>query len=285
MTLKIRTATLADVPAMAQICYDAFADISGQHGFPADFPHVDAAIAYLSDCVSHEELYSIVAEQDGRVVGSNVLDERNPIRAIGPITVDTSHQDGQVGRALMAAVLSRVSEREALGVRLVQVAYNGRSLALYTKLGFEAREPLACFQGTVPGPAVPGYAVRAATSDDRDALNALCGRVHGHARPGELDDAIAKGTAKLVMRDSRITGFATSIAYFGHGVAETNDDLQALITATPEMGGPGLLIPVRNAALMRWCLSQGLRISQTLTLMSRGLYNEPTGAWFPSISN
>ena len=34
---------------------------------------------------------------------------------------------------------------------------------------------------------------------------------------------------------------------------------------------------------MRWCLSQGLHIVQSLTLMSRGLYNEPRGAWLPSV--
>jgi hypothetical protein len=34
---------------------------------------------------------------------------------------------------------------------------------------------------------------------------------------------------------------------------------------------------------MRWCLSRGLRIDQTMTLMTTGLYNQPGGAWLPSI--
>ena len=33
----------------------------------------------------------------------------------------------------------------------------------------------------------------------------------------------------------------------------------------------------------RWCLSNGLRVVQPMTLMSAGLYNEPAGAWSPSI--
>jgi len=36
-------------------------------------------------------------------------------------------------------------------------------------------------------------------------------------------------------------------------------------------------------SLMRWCLVHGLRITQPLTLMTIGLYNEPAGAWLPSI--
>jgi hypothetical protein len=36
--------------------------------------------------------------------------------------------------------------------------------------------------------------------------------------------------------------------------------------------------------LLRWCLERGLRIVQQSTLMTIGLYNEPAGAWLPSIA-
>ncbi|MDB6159206.1 MAG: hypothetical protein JWO04_2912 [Gammaproteobacteria bacterium] len=45
----------------------------------------------------------------------------------------------------------------------------------------------------------------------------------------------------------------------------------------------GFLVPTRNGELMRWCLGKGLRITQTMTLMARGLYNQPVGAWLPSV--
>jgi hypothetical protein len=47
--------------------------------------------------------------------------------------------------------------------------------------------------------------------------------------------------------------------------------------------GLGFLVPSRNTALMEWGLNSGLRIVQQSTLMSIGLYNEPQGAWLPSI--
>ena len=129
---------------------------------------------------------------------------------------------------------------------------------------------------------MPGYAVRAGTEADLPACNRLCQRVHGFERAGELAEAVARGGAQVVERAGRITGYATALAFFGHSVGETDEDLMALIGAAPAFGGPGLLVPTRNGVLMRWCLARGLRVTQTLTLMSMGLYSEPAGAWLPS---
>ncbi|HEV2135194.1 MAG TPA: hypothetical protein VGR47_13250 [Terracidiphilus sp.] len=60
-------------------------------------------------------------------------------------------------------------------------------------------------------------------------------------------------------------------------------DLQALIAATESFPGSGILVPSRNSGLLQWCLRDGLRVVQPLTLMSIGLYSEPAGAWLPSI--
>jgi hypothetical protein len=107
--------------------------------------------------------------------------------------------------------------------------------------------------------------------------------VHGFDRGIELTQAIEQGTAKVVERAGRITGYASGLAFFSHATAETNMDLQALIASTESFGGPGILVPSRNTALLRWCLANGLHVVQPMTLMSIGLYNEPAGAWLPSI--
>jgi hypothetical protein len=83
--------------------------------------------------------------------------------------------------------------------------------------------------------------------------------------------------------NDRITGYTTGIAFFGHSIAETNDALKALIGAAENFSGPGFLLPTRNADLLRWCLHNGLKIVQPMTLMSIGLYNETKGAFLPSI--
>jgi hypothetical protein len=39
---------------------------------------------------SHPGFYCVVAESEGRIVGSNCLDERSAIAGVGPITVEPS---------------------------------------------------------------------------------------------------------------------------------------------------------------------------------------------------
>ncbi|MFN2508831.1 MAG: GNAT family N-acetyltransferase [Chthoniobacterales bacterium] len=74
------------------------------------------------------QFYSVVAEIDGRVVGSNFLDERNVVAGMGPITIDCSMQNKAIGRRLMDAVHARAAERNVPGTRLVQAGYHTRSI-------------------------------------------------------------------------------------------------------------------------------------------------------------
>jgi predicted GNAT family acetyltransferase len=193
-------------------------------------------------------------------------DERSTIAGVGPITIDPQLQDRGMGRKLMQAVLDRARDRGAAGARLVQAAFYNRSLSLYTRLGFDIREPLSCMQGWTVQRSVPGCAVRAAQAADVDACNALSRQVHGFDRGRDLAEAVQHGTALVVERGGRITGYASSLAFFGHAVAETNLDLQALIASADSFGGPGILVPSRNNVLFRWCLANGLRVVQPMTL-------------------
>ena len=283
VSINIREAGPDDAAECGRICFEAFYAIAVAHGFPPDLPNAAVGANVVGGLVASPDIYAIVAERDGKIVGSNFLAERHPVSGVGPITVDPVGQNSGVGAALMRAVIDRSAEQGFAGIRLVQAGYHTRSLSLYSKLGFDVREHLSCFQGPPVLRTIDGYSVRPATMNDLAACNALCASVHGFARAGELHDAVAGGGASLVERDGRITGYATQIAFFGHAVADTTDDLTALIAAAPSFGGPGFLAPSRNGALMRWCLGHGLRVIQPMTLMSMGLYSEPQGAWFPSI--
>jgi predicted N-acetyltransferase YhbS len=283
METQLREGRLEDAPELARICHAAFTEIAERHGFPSDIPAPEAALAFLQPMLAHPEMYGVVAEQGGKPVGSNFGDERTAIIGIGPLTVDPAVQDGGIGRKLMEALLARADERGAAGVRLVQSAYHSRSLALYARLGFEVREPLVVLQGEAPQELPGGCTVREATPADQVSCDDLCRRVHGHDRAGELRDAIQHGDPRVVERDGRVTGYTTGIGFVGHTVGETNTDLQALIARSSPFAGPGFLLPSRNGDLLRWCLGNGLRIGYCATLMARGLYNEPSGAFLPSI--
>lgn len=283
MGVRIREARAEDSSALGVICYAAFATIANAHNFPPDFPNVDIATTVIRSMVGVPGIYGVVAEDEGRILGSNFLHEYDPVPGIGPITVDPKSQNNGAGAALMRAALDRVAARNSLAVRLVQAGYHTRSLSLYSKLGFEVREHLSCFQGLAIGERLGGFNVRAATEADIAACNDLCRRVHGVDRGGSLAQAAARGAVCVVERAGRITGYTSGIAFFGHSVGETVDDVKALIAAAESFGGPGFLVPSRSGELMRWCLSKGLRVVQPLTLMSIGLYSEPQGAWLPSV--
>ena len=283
MEICFRAGKPDDAEICGSICYGAFKAIADQHNFPPDFSDRETAVGLLSELLARKDIYSVVAESSGRIIGSNFLWENTAIAGVGPITVDPAVQNSAIGRQLMEDVLRRARERHFMGVRLLQSAYHNRSLSLYTKLGFDAREPLSNLQGPRIGIEIPDHPVRRATQDDLDDCNRLCIRVHGHDRGPEVLDAIKQGSATLVEHDGRVTGYATMVGFFGHAVGESNDDLKALIGAANEFPGPGFMLPTRNSELLRWCLDKGLRIMQPMTLMTIGLYNEPAGVFLPSV--
>lgn len=280
--INYRSAKPEDAKALGTIAYEAFYKISTAHNFPPDFPSAEVGIGLAEMLVSRPDVYSVVAE-NGNVLGSNFLWEGDEVDGVGPITVDPAVQNTSIGRELMENVIRRSDENGKRSIRLVQAAYHNRSLALYTKLGFDTVEPLSLIAGEPVSVTIEGKTVREITADDVAAANELCVDVHGVSRKNEIAGSVKMGSGIVVETDGRITGYATAIGFFGHAVAKTNDDLKALIGSGREIVGPGLLLPTRNGEVLRWCMANGLRIVQPMTLMSRGFYQEPRGAFMPSI--
>src|SRR5215217_7082269 len=217
---KLRAGTPEDAEACGRVCYQAFRAIAAEHGFPPEIPSADVATGLVTGLLSHPGFYSVVAEREGEIVGSNFLDERSKIAGVGPVTAQPAVQNRGIGRRLMRDVMERASARGFAGVRLLTAAHHGRSLSLYASLGFQVREPIACMQGAPIGAEIRGCHVRAAVEADLEACNQLCESVHGHDRAGEVADSIGQGTAVVVERDGRISGYASAIAFFGHAVGE-----------------------------------------------------------------
>lgn len=291
----MRPGRIEDADKVGKIIFEAFSAVADKHNFPPDFPSVDVARGLASSLLSNPRFYSIIAEDNtsngsedkDSIVGSNFLDERsNIVAGVGPLTIDPKYQDKGTGRQLMINILERAKNKNFSAIRLLQASYHSRSLALYATLGFEVREPISNMQGKPIQEAIPGRSVRAATESDTESCNTICKTVHGHDRNGELQDSIKQGSAKVVLHENKITGYTCGLTFFNHSVGLTNDDLKALISSATNddsYGGPGILIPSRNTHLFRWCLNNGLRIVQQLTLMTIGLYNEPAGSYMPSI--
>ena len=282
--VTLREATPADAEECARICFEAFGGLHDHHRFPRDFPALEAASGVISVFIGHPSIWGVVAEHDGRIVGSNFLDERDPIRGVGPITIDPQHQSTGVGRRLMEAVMER--GRGAAGVRLLQDAFHMRSLSLYASLGFEVKESVVVISGKPRSEPVGGGEVRPITEDDLEHCEALCKKVHGFERTNELRDAMQAFAPFVAIREGRITAYASNVTFWpmAHGVAESDEDMKALLLgAAAAVEEPiAFLVPIRSG-LVRWCLAEGLRLVKPMNLMAVGEYHEPSGSWFPNV--
>ncbi len=287
VTVALRAIEPADAGRCARILYQAFGGIDDHHRFDRDFPTVDAAEQLTSAFIAHPLIWGVVAEREGRILGSNFVDERGPVRGLGPITVDPQAQARGVGRRLMQAALER--SRGAAGVRLLQDSFNVGSLALYASLGFEVKEPAVLMSGQPKSSPPAGIEVRPLQEADLQECEDLCRRVHGFERTNELRDALKTPALSpfVVVCDGRISAYATTLSFFpaAHAVAETEDDMRALILGTLAAGHQpaSFLLPTRQAGLFRWCLQVGLRVVKPMTYMAVGAYREPEGCWIPSV--
>jgi GNAT superfamily N-acetyltransferase len=287
MSIELRAPVAEDTERCGQIVFEAFKGIAEQGGFPLYHPSVEAACRFVAGRIGHPAIFGVVAELDGEIVGSNFLDERGPVRGIGPITVDPAAQGRGVGRALMEAVLER--REGARSIRLLQDAHNTVSLSLYASLGFDVKDIMVQVAGTVAGPPPSDVEVRPLEEGDLDGCAGLHERIHGYERGRELRDALEAPllTPFVVLRDGRVTAYASAFRPWqaAHGVAETESDMRALLSgASAASSAPvEFLLPVRQGELFRWCLSQGLLAVRLMTYMVIGHYSDPRGPWFPSV--
>jgi GNAT superfamily N-acetyltransferase len=274
-----------DAEPCGRIIHDAFRSVAERHNARPDFPSVEMAVGLARSFAADPQVFGVVAEAGGEVVGSNFLWEYDTVRAVGPVTVAPRLQSHGIGRALMHAVIARGAD--AAGIRLVQDAANAQSLSLYASMGFDVREPLALMEGTLSATPAAGVEVRPLASRDVDGCAALGEVVHGFSRAGELRAVPPFLTSWVAVRDGRVVAYASAPHFWqmNQAVAEELADLQALLAGVAAAGDAplSLLVPTRHAALFRWLLAHGLRVVKPMTLMVMGAYEEPRGAWLPSV--
>lgn len=279
----LRPITAADVPEAGRVLHRAFAGVQDRHGCPRQLPEAVDALALIGSLVRRPGVWGVAALRDGRLVGSAFLDERGPVRGVGPVSVDPAVQGTGVGRRLLEVVLARGGR--APGVRLMQDAFNGRSIALAASLGFRVTDPVALVQGLPTQARTPGVEVRALTEGDLGECEALEVAVHGSARTDALRQALdAPGAPPLVaVRERRVVAFAAGIddPVTTYAAAAHAGDLAALLTGAARP--LSFLLPLRQDALLRWALDEGLRLVRPLTAMTLGTVPTPRGAWLPSV--
>jgi N-acetylglutamate synthase-like GNAT family acetyltransferase len=255
------------------------------HNFPPELPSLAIAARFIQTRVDDPNTQGFLIERTGRIVGSIFLTimPECPVAGIGPLTVDPDAEGG-IGRRLVQAALRGAHQIGLTEVRLIQSPMHLRSLALYTKAGFNVCEPLLTVENAVPVNAANGDGVRLATPDDVPRCQQICHEAYGFARRFELNAAISRQIATVVERDSKIVGYACGIGFRGHAVCETTEELKSLIVHSPRHPGGGFFVPARNGELLRWLFQHGVRALWPATLMSSGGYQQPTRAFLPAMA-
>jgi len=73
--------------------------------------------------IGHPKRSGVVAEREGKIIGSNFIDEQSVIYGIGPTSVDPDHQNAAVGRLMMRDLLDRAAAHRVPGVRLTRLEH------------------------------------------------------------------------------------------------------------------------------------------------------------------
>ena len=175
--------------------------------------------------------------------------------------------------------------KEATGIRLVQESFNLASLSLYISLGFEVKEPLLLLEGKFRSQPRYDFEVRPLRGEDVEECAALCNRVYGCDRASEIKYALNHLSPLVACKQGRIVAYTCAVSTFGHSVAESEADMQALLLGAAAYSPGEVLcfhLPVSFASLFRWCLQEGLRGLKPLAVMAIGDYQQPAGCYFPS---
>ncbi len=284
--MNLRQPTAEDIRETGKIIYEAFRLIGEKHSFPPDIPNLEAGVGMAEMLIDDPKIYGFIAEEDGKIVGSNFLWEHDEIAGVGPITIAPHLQSNGVGRKLMQAVIER--GKNARGIRLVQAAFNSTSMSLYTSLGFDIVEPLVLIEGNLKDFEIENdVKVRPLEEKDFEETAGLCRKIHGIDRKNEVKQISKQFQSYVAVREGRIVGYTTApnMWQLNHAVAETTEDMKDLLSGAARLSDKPLsfLLPTRQAELFRWCLAQGMRVVQPLTLMAMGSYQKPKGSFLPSV--
>lgn len=272
------------IPELARICFEAFQAIHARHAFPPDIPSVERATYIMEMLVTRKDFYGVAARVDGKLVGSNFISFTDPVSSVGPVTVDPSFDGCGVGRAMMNDVLNQAKQKGVRQIRLLQDAFNTKSLSLYASVGFNTQTPVGLMVAKPAATSDP--TVRLATETDLSALDDLCQSIYKVSRKGELADVLKSGLPTFMReRDGRLSGYWIP-GFLGHGVAKTEADALALIgQAARQVSSEQAMFfcPLTSGDFFREAIRAGCRLRKVVNYMTLGPFPRPEDIWMPSI--
>ena len=300
-SLVFRDPTLADLDACTSQTIESFDRFNASVGLGPEFPPGDLAKDIIRDCITYESGWIAVDPKSGAVMGAVWNDETDLAEGAvgcGPWSSRWGALQAGIGKALIVGVCSRSIRHGARSLRLIQVSANNTSLALYSSLGFESREPLLAWKGllarsfceaAVARGEEGGFSLRAMTPADVDRCDAMHLECNGISRavslrkqvtsPGWGGGPCGQGMF-VVVRRGRIEGFLSGTMAPHFALAKSMEALQFLYAAVHlaahEAGAASSPPPYFHTCLRlypdltRWLLKGGVKIFRQVNLMVLG---------------
>jgi ribosomal protein S18 acetylase RimI-like enzyme len=141
--LTFRTATAADVPAVAALVERAYRGPAAATGWTNESELLTGprtSEQHVAELAAEPGSRFVLAEADGTLVGSVLVQEPEAPRGaayLGMFAVDPGHQGGGVGRAVVAAAERAVTELwAATAVRLTVISLRTETIEWYERRGF-----------------------------------------------------------------------------------------------------------------------------------------------------
>jgi len=289
---KVRPMCEEDLPACASICYEAFTEFNASVGLSPEFPPrevVDVPSALLSQAFMPGFEGFVAENAEGTIVGSNLVELRDEVAGIGPITVSPAAQDTGAGKLLMQAVMQAAAKKDMRTVRLCQIASNAKSFSLYLNVGFDPLWTCLQYEGFSTVDQIPGFTCEPLAATHVEACSALHKSACGSHRGKDIEAMIGSPHPNCVVIDDatqQIVAYTTGTFLSGHTVATSDDAFKALVVfqskaiqAAQSAGAPlpptTFFFPPGFPHLARWLASNGFRLNRQIVRMGYGPQDTP----------
>lgn len=121
---RVRLAKEADIPVLAQIAAEAFAE------------ELAVQLKYEAESLRDPEIYKFVIEQDGLIAGGCSVSVRPELNYIFGLCVAKARQHQGLGKALLGGVITHLQAEDRENIALSVVTDNENALKLYQNCGF-----------------------------------------------------------------------------------------------------------------------------------------------------
>jgi predicted N-acetyltransferase YhbS len=214
--VTVRVMTEADLPEADRICQLAFGTFFGAAEPETFFGDSEMVrTRWRADPSA-----ALVAEADGRLVGSNLVTRWGSVAFFGPLTVDPAYWDGGVAKLLLRPTMEMIDSWGVSHAGLFTFAASAKHVGLYQKFGFWPRfltavmsRPVESGPDTAPaaGPGAGAAALSGLSGADRDSAIAAARDVTGACYPGldvslEITAVLDQGLGDVVLLEGGTGG-------------------------------------------------------------------------------